>query len=585
MKSGENMAYQSTLSIKLLKQTVLLLLVAFNGLLVSANHSDDIRHALLEAADKRLADDAIYQRALTSGDAKLQRLALLSIGRVGAPSAIKTISPFLYAPQPAVREMAAFAMGIASNKEAIALLAKRLKQEHNPQVMAEILSALGVVGPKQDGLDIIAIILPYLDNTHESVVTASCDALAYAWTMHRDSISVPNSTQVFKLLSLSQQNSSAADHCLYALTRLRTEVALYEQQQMLKTIASLTTKNQHLLMTLIVSAQKNTAYLPYIKNQLRAEASIEEKAEAAKALAMLGYKSELVNSYQEIIDAKPAAIKIGFLDGLSANKPEKEWFPWLVILSKDQSGWVNSRASSTLFALDPEQYAPVFKTLLSAPSAATQHTALTILRSFEFKQKQALLALARNSEFATVREVITQMDSSAKQDQNDRPEEAEQDSIPASTPMAASEVLSKANARLKIKTSKGDVTIQLMPSAAYTSYRFYDLAMKGFYDGIEFHRVIPNFVAQGGDPTATGSGGPGYSIREELYPSSHIRGTLGMATSGKDTGGSQFFFNFKDNLHLDRRYTIFARVIDGMNTVDSLEIGDKVISISQIKTQ
>ncbi|RLA04212.1 MAG: peptidylprolyl isomerase [Gammaproteobacteria bacterium] len=121
-----------------------------------------------------------------------------------------------------------------------------------------------------------------------------------------------------------------------------------------------------------------------------------------------------------------------------------------------------------------------------------------------------------------------------------------------------------------------------MTATPYTSANFYQLAMKGYYNGLAFHRVIANFVAQGGDPDGTGQGGPGYSIREELYPVEHNRGTIGMATSGKDTGGSQFFFNNTHNIHLNNNYTVFARVTEGLELIDLLEAGDKIISINEI---
>ena len=136
---------------------------------------------------------------------------------------------------------------------------------------------------------------------------------------------------------------------------------------------------------------------------------------------------------------------------------------------------------------------------------------------------------------------------------------------------------------MRIKTNRGDVSIQLLPMAAYTSANFYQLAIDGYYDGLAFHRVVPNFVVQGGDPEGTGQSGPGYSIREELSLLEHQRGSLGMATSGKDTGGSQFFFNNRNNIHLNNNYTVFAKIIGGLEIIDSFEVGDTVISITEIK--
>ena len=134
-----------------------------------------------------------------------------------------------------------------------------------------------------------------------------------------------------------------------------------------------------------------------------------------------------------------------------------------------------------------------------------------------------------------------------------------------------------------IKTTKGDVVIQLLPSTPYTSFNFYQLANKGFYNNTEFHRVIPSFVVQGGDINGEVRNGPGYQIREELYPISHLQGTVGMASAGKDTAGAGFYFNLKDNYHLDRRYTVFARVVSGFDVVQKLGIGDAIISVTEFQ--
>jgi cyclophilin family peptidyl-prolyl cis-trans isomerase len=116
-----------------------------------------------------------------------------------------------------------------------------------------------------------------------------------------------------------------------------------------------------------------------------------------------------------------------------------------------------------------------------------------------------------------------------------------------------------------------------LDQAPLVSYNFVKLAREGFFDGKTFHRVVANFVVQGGDPRGDGYGGPGYLIRDAVSPLSHWRGTVGMATAGKDTAGSQLFINFAPNLHLDAAYTIFARVAEGMDVADRLGIGDTVV--------
>lgn len=132
-----------------------------------------------------------------------------------------------------------------------------------------------------------------------------------------------------------------------------------------------------------------------------------------------------------------------------------------------------------------------------------------------------------------------------------------------------------------MRTNRGDFAIELFKDAApLTVYNFIDLANTGFYDGLIFHRVIPNFVAQGGDPRGDGWGGPGYTIRSEFNNITYGRGSVGMASSGKDTEGSQFFITFSPQPHLDARYTNFGIVVAGMEVVDRIVRGDSILSIT-----
>ncbi len=132
-----------------------------------------------------------------------------------------------------------------------------------------------------------------------------------------------------------------------------------------------------------------------------------------------------------------------------------------------------------------------------------------------------------------------------------------------------------------LKTSKGDIKLELFTDIApFTVQSFIKLAQKDFFDSTRFHRVVPNFVIQGGDPTSTGYGGPEYSQRSENSPLTYEEGTLGMASSGKDTEGSQFFITHSATPHLDGRYTIFGRVTDGMDVVERVMVGDVLIDVS-----
>ncbi|MEO5895968.1 MAG: HEAT repeat domain-containing protein [Vicinamibacterales bacterium] len=128
-----------------------------------------------------------------------------------------------------------------------------------------------------------------------------------------------------------------------------------------------------------------------------------------------------------------------------------------------------------------------------------------------------------------------------------------------------------------IETAKGTIEFELaVLDAPQTSRNFITLARKGFFNGLAIHRVVPNFVIQGGDSRGDGGGGPGYTIRDELNERPYVRGTVGMALAGKDTGGSQFYIAHSPQPHLDGKYTAFGQVVNGMDVVDRIQQGDVI---------
>lgn len=139
-----------------------------------------------------------------------------------------------------------------------------------------------------------------------------------------------------------------------------------------------------------------------------------------------------------------------------------------------------------------------------------------------------------------------------------------------------------------ITTVKGVMTVEFYEKdAPNTVKNFIDLSEKGFYNGLTFHRVIPNFVIQGGCPNGTGAGGPGYSIDCELTGDNqfHDRGVLSMAHAGRNTGGSQFFIchSRANTAHLDRNHTCFGKVVEGIEVVDAIRQGDKIEKIEIVE--
>jgi cyclophilin family peptidyl-prolyl cis-trans isomerase len=141
--------------------------------------------------------------------------------------------------------------------------------------------------------------------------------------------------------------------------------------------------------------------------------------------------------------------------------------------------------------------------------------------------------------------------------------------------------------KVKISTSKGDMIAELYDNETpITTDNFKSLIEKKFYDGLNFHRVIHGFVAQGGCPNGVGNGGPGYTIQCEVTAPKqfHDKGVLSMAHAGRDTGGSQFFIchNRQGTQHLDGNHTCFGKVVEGLDIIDQIEQGDKIHSIEII---
>jgi cyclophilin family peptidyl-prolyl cis-trans isomerase len=135
--------------------------------------------------------------------------------------------------------------------------------------------------------------------------------------------------------------------------------------------------------------------------------------------------------------------------------------------------------------------------------------------------------------------------------------------------------------RAVLTSEKGKFTIEFFPEEApLTVDNFVKLAQGRFFDGLEVHRVVPNFVMQDGDPRGDGNGGPGWSIRCEINDLRYDRGAVGMALSGKDTGGSQWFVTHSPQPHLDGGYTVFGRVDEeGMKVVDKIVKGDRILTV------
>ncbi len=228
--------------------------------------------------------------------------------------------------------------------------------------------------------------------------------------------------------------------------------------------------------------------------------------------------------------------------------------PWLssAYSSLPKAEWVETRVATlnALNALKQNAFLPVFETALKDSERSVVVAAVEAIRA------------------------LTDKDESSKIPLNSKP---------TAFAFSVAEVERAQRSHVVLKTQRGEIRMRFFKEAPLNTLNFVRLVKKGFYDGLSFHRTVPGFVAQGGDPKGDGYGGPGYLVRDEVSPRRPVRGTVGIATSGKDTGGSQFFINLGPNFHLDARYTFFAEVFQGMDVADRLEAGDKILSAKVVE--
>jgi len=150
------------------------------------------------------------------------------------------------------------------------------------------------------------------------------------------------------------------------------------------------------------------------------------------------------------------------------------------------------------------------------------------------------------------------------------------------TSSPAMQIDAKKSYQASIETNRGEIEVELYPQyAPKTVNNFIFLAREGFYDGVVFHRVISKFVIQGGDPTGTGSGGPGYRFEDEVVgnPLKHETGVISMANAGANTNGSQFFITHSPQPHLNGKHTVFGKVVAGHDVVDAIRQGDSMLRV------
>ena len=238
-------------------------------------------------------------------------------------------------------------------------------------------------------------------------------------------------------------------------------------------------------------------------------------------------------------------------------------------------GWLAEHPVVPLEVLDPAARAALTDREVESGVSAVQ--ALAARGKAEPLERGAVVALLE--QIAAVNDLPLRRAAAAGLVELDRPEPPRRPFETGKTLETYQEIVQRTRRprEVELVTARGPVRLRLAcPQAPLTCLNFLTLAGQGYFDGLRFHRIVPDFVVQDGDPRGDGSGGPGYSIRDEINRLRYRRGVLGMALSGPDTGGSQWFVTLTPQPHLDGGYTVFGEVVAGMEVLDQLLQGDAI---------
>jgi cyclophilin family peptidyl-prolyl cis-trans isomerase len=565
------------------------ILLSENGLKTVAEEEQtaSLMANLNTAVDNRNAEHPSFNDALSSE--KIPRLlaALNGLGRIGGKQIIARVVPFLAHAEPKIRKAAAFALGLSKASEASPYLWDALNKEKVETVKQEIYLAFAGVGHGADlsPSDFLIkltnqIPLETSIETKQSVFQALSMMMVFKSELASELSGLTKSKDIdirawLKLFAKDDQLSYSVGFLLGRIPKIDTIIRTPQLQPFLSKVTSL--ENKKMLAKLISKVVTGN----HLSNRRILSWLIEQSNQAD-----IGLVCESIRSMSQFTNIAQAKIQLGKLQA-SANP------------------LISQTALSTLAAspLEGREIMTLFKQQLKSDNSGIVVEAMNglIQRQQRDDMTWALKIMNHPSRYVKVKfiQLIVEKDKPAFLNVIRRLAQDKDAVVSAYAKSVVegraepSSTLNKSHAfkiaaqshgqSVLLKTTAGDIVITMNSQATFTTDNFLRLVSNDFYNNSFFSRVIGNFVAQGGDPIGNGEGASLLSIREEISYLPHSIGSVGMATAGKDTGDSQFFINTGRNLHLDRNYTIFAKVTEGLENVYRLSQGDQIISASIIK--
>ncbi len=513
----------------------------------------------------------------------------------------KLLTSYFDHPSPEVRKEACLALFRSGGKKESAALMQFLLDEKDDEVRIAGLFSLGRMGIKE---------------AYDFYVSFLADADPYVRSLAVRGVGLSSSKDAILYLSiaLNDEDNNVVAQAVNSLSSKKTKTAQNKLQQ------KLDTEKDEKLTALIIDAlvrQNNKNGIESVKRIFNTNPSITITVSAIKYLAV-AEKDRAVVLIDSLMRNENHRIRAAAADAFGLTKSTKVK-PRLSALFSDKNVSVRAAAFNQLLILDSTNlkfyldqaladsaymlptlaideigsrkliaYLPKLRELSMTSNTLNINVRRTLVecaKSFLEENKadtnalRILVNMALDNEYIVRKDAAEVYKSVLGENRSDIIRQPK-------TRISTSEIYRaikkyKTNPYAVILTNKGEFEMELyFDIAPLTVLNFIDLADKSFYEGLSFHRVIPNFVVQGGDPEGTGWGGPGYMIRCEYSPENYISGTVGIATSGKDTGGSQFFITLSPQPHLEGRYTVFGQVISGMDVVNQLVVGDNILEIS-----
>ena len=528
----------------------------------------------LGVLERNDAQDALLA-AIPEAEADRKAALLRALWRYPTPAAAAAAAPFVTDPDSRVRAAALYALARRPQDSSRTLLTAALS---DPDADTAALAArgLGILG-KSESIGPLSAAL----EGRRAPVTISAMAALNALLEKNPESSMPQNRRD-RLLALSTDaNPNLAVPALALLRWLAADRETF--RRLWQTASTGSGRRQQIAVQSLMAARGPEAIA--IADTAIASENPFLRGAAAEALSFL--PSDEAGARREALAFDPAVlVRLKVLEGLKTPEDVRANLSLVNRLLADADSGVRAAAVGTLAQLeDPSTLAVLRDALEKSAGDRAPDVAIEVIAAAE---KQSSRPEARELVEAAYRHPVTLVSRLARRALV-KTFQADPAGLPWREYVTGKSVADYAallgEARrpwaARIETSRGVFSLRLAGDAApLTVTNFVTLGRRGYFDGAAVHRVVPNFVVQDGDPSGTGNGGPGYEIRDEINLIPYSAGTVGMALAGPDTGGSQWFATHAPQPHLDGGYTVFGQVVSGMDVVNRIEQGDRILRVT-----